>query len=225
MGSPTAPPRCEKHGLVRGPDGLCVLCRRNLAPATPPAPAPASTPASRSDRVLSWPPVVKLPGLASAIDAFKRVLPLRSPRPEPNPTIATEPPKSAPPRSSPRSSPRPPRSSPRPPHSTPTSLRAAMGLIENPVQGFELVFYALSTCSVCRAAREYLLHHGIPFRERDVERDSAAAADALRLNPRRSVPTFDLGGREVLIGFTPHELEAALARVRALPARRPPNSV
>lgn len=193
---------------MRGPDGLCVLCRRSLASAAEPTPTP------RTERVLSWPPVVKLPGIASAIDAFKRVLPPRSARSEPVATTAAEPPtRSLSP--SPAANSRAPRSSPRPPRSNPSSLRAAMGLVVEPVEGFELVFYALPTCSVCRAAREYLMHHGIPFRERDVERDSAAAADALRLNPRRSVPTFDLGGHEVLVGFTPHELEEALTRVRA----------
>jgi len=208
---------------VRGPDGLCVLCRRSLAPAE------QATPGPRTERVLSWPPVVKLPGLASAIGAFKRVLPPRTPPPEAEAAVvAGSPPRSQSasgtptrPASARHSSPRPSRSSPRPARSSPASLRAALGLVEQPVEGFEVIFYALSTCSVCRAAREYLLHHGIPFRERDVERDSAAAADALRLNPRRSVPTFDLGGREVLVGFTPHELEAALSRARAARPTKP----
>lgn len=174
--------------------------------------------------MLSWPPVVKLPGIASAIGAFKRVLPLRTPRPEPDTGVAVGVATGSPaPAASKTGSGAPLRTSPKPPRSNPASLRAAMGLVERPVEGFELVFYALSTCSVCRAAREYLLHHGIPFRERDVERDSEAAADALRLNPRRSVPTFDLGGHEVLIGFTPAELEGALTRVCAATTLTPPS--
>lgn len=230
METPTAPARCQEHGLVRGPDGLCVLCKKSLGPE------PASRP-PLTQRVLSWPPSIKLTGIASAMGALKRSLSPRTPQPEPPAERASNQPlrAQAPATSSDRavssqtprvsqtplrSSPSSPRSNPTPPRSSVSSLRAALGLAEDPCQGFELVFYALSTCSVCRAARSYMLHHQIPFRERDVERDSSAAADALRLNPRRSVPTFDLGGREVLVGFTPHELEDALSRARLMaPAR------
>ncbi|HVU01667.1 MAG TPA: hypothetical protein VHE30_07945 [Polyangiaceae bacterium] len=50
--------------------------------------------------------------------------------------------------------------------------------------------------------------------ERDLEQDVMAAQEARRLNPRGSVPTFDVGG-QALIGFDPRALAAALESAAA----------
>jgi glutaredoxin len=73
-----------------------------------------------------------------------------------------------------------------------------------------IIMYSASWCSVCRAARSYLQSASIPFTERDVDTDASAAAEVRRLNPRGSVPTFDVEGTPV-IGFSRPALEQAIA--------------
>ena len=57
--------------------------------------------------------------------------------------------------------------------------------------------------------------NAIPFTDHDVEADPAAKARQLQLNPRGSVPTIDVDGREVLVGFGAKSLDNAIARAVA----------
>jgi mycoredoxin len=77
-----------------------------------------------------------------------------------------------------------------------------------------ITMYSTSWCGVCRRARAYMDSAQIPYVERNVEQDPGAAAEAHRLNPRGSVPTFDVGGTP-LIGFDATNLNAAIDRARA----------
>jgi glutaredoxin len=74
--------------------------------------------------------------------------------------------------------------------------------------------YGTSWCGACRAARRYLSGKKIPFADKDVERDPAAARElaekAARLGvPADRVPILDVRGR-LLVGFDPARLEALL---------------
>lgn len=51
---------------------------------------------------------------------------------------------------------------------------------------------------------------GIAFTEHDVDRNLQARNEYLLLNPRRSVPTIKIGD-EVIVGFSPAAVEAALS--------------
>lgn len=73
----------------------------------------------------------------------------------------------------------------------------------------DVTLYTTRWCPVCAHARGWLRSRGIPYRERDVETDGAAAAVHRRLNPNRTVPVFDVEGR-VLIGFVEGELRNAI---------------
>ncbi|MCA9537085.1 MAG: glutaredoxin family protein, partial [Myxococcales bacterium] len=81
-----------------------------------------------------------------------------------------------------------------------------------------VVMYSTTWCGVCASARTYLDARRVRFTEYDVESNEAARAEHARLNPQRSVPTFDIGG-EVLTGFSETAFEAALD---AAAARRTP---
>lgn len=81
-----------------------------------------------------------------------------------------------------------------------------------------LTMYSASWCGVCKTARSYLIAAQIPFTEREVDTDVVAAAEARRLNPRGSVPTFDVAGTTI-IGFRPNTLEAAIDAAAARAAR------
>ncbi len=74
--------------------------------------------------------------------------------------------------------------------------------------------YGTSWCGACRAARQYLSARKIPFADKDVERDPAAARElaekAAKLGvPSDRVPMLEVRGR-LLTGFDQARLEALL---------------
>lgn len=74
--------------------------------------------------------------------------------------------------------------------------------------------YGTSWCGACRAARQYLSEHKIPFADKDVEADPAAARElaekAAKLGvPTDRVPVLDVRGR-LLLGFDRSRVEALL---------------
>jgi glutaredoxin len=74
--------------------------------------------------------------------------------------------------------------------------------------------YGTSWCGACREARKYLASRKIPFAEKDIERDAAAARElqekAARLGvPTDRVPILEVRGR-LLIGFDAARIEALL---------------
>lgn len=77
-----------------------------------------------------------------------------------------------------------------------------------------VVVYGTAWCGACRAARRYLTDRKIPFADRDVEADPAAARElaekAARLGvPADRVPVLEVRGR-LLVGFDRARLEALL---------------
>jgi glutaredoxin len=74
-----------------------------------------------------------------------------------------------------------------------------------------VVVYTTGWCSVCKRAKAWMSEQGIGYEERNVE-SSADYASAMRaLNPKGSVPTFDVDG-EVMIGFSEQGLLATMKR-------------
>jgi arsenate reductase-like glutaredoxin family protein len=76
--------------------------------------------------------------------------------------------------------------------------------------------YGTSWCGACREARRFLSARKIPFADKDVEKDPAAARElqekAARLGvPTDRVPILDVRGR-LLIGFDPQRVEALLGQ-------------
>jgi glutaredoxin len=77
-----------------------------------------------------------------------------------------------------------------------------------------VTIYGTSWCGACRAARQYLTEKKIPFADKDVERDPAAAREladkAAKLGiPTDRVPVIDVRGR-LLLGFDRARIEALL---------------
>jgi glutaredoxin len=80
--------------------------------------------------------------------------------------------------------------------------------------GAVVTIYGASWCGACQEARRYLTGRKIPFVEKDIERDRAAARELLEKSARLGVPTgripvLDVRGR-LLIGFDRARLEALL---------------
>jgi glutaredoxin len=105
------------------------------------------------------------------------------------------------------------RGDPRPANGLPASERSVAPRDERSLaelaQGVRITMYSTSWCGVCARARAFLQGSQIPFTDRDVEADAMAAQEARRLNPRGSVPTFDIAGT-ALVGFSPRSLTAAI---------------
>jgi glutaredoxin len=78
----------------------------------------------------------------------------------------------------------------------------------------DVVVFGASWCGACRQAEAYLRERNVPFVERDIEEDPAAAAEmraraaAAGLHPT-GIPVIDVRGR-ILLGFDPEALDAAL---------------
>ena len=77
-----------------------------------------------------------------------------------------------------------------------------------------VILYATSWCPACRAARDYMKQHGIPFVEKDIEQDRDAAAELLQKARGQGisasgVPVLDVNGT-LMQGFDPNRLNALL---------------
>jgi glutaredoxin len=77
-----------------------------------------------------------------------------------------------------------------------------------------VTIYGTSWCGACRAARQYLTEKKVPFADKDIERDPAAAKElaekAGKLGlPTDRVPIIDVRGR-LLLGFDRARIEALL---------------
>jgi glutaredoxin len=83
----------------------------------------------------------------------------------------------------------------------------------------DVVVYSTSWCPSCRKLRAYLDERGIRATEYDVDKDPAAEARQRVLNPRGSIPTVEIEG-QVLVGFNPQRLEAAIDRAARARLRR-----
>jgi glutaredoxin len=73
----------------------------------------------------------------------------------------------------------------------------------------EITMYATQWCGVCRQAREYLEANRIDFHELDTEADSDANQRLGEINPRRTIPTFQID-ELVYVGFRQETFETKL---------------
>ena len=78
----------------------------------------------------------------------------------------------------------------------------------------DVVVYSTPTCPYCRQAKDFLTQHGVPFVERDVAADPAAAAELVRLTRQRGVPMI-IGDGQVIVGFDRPALERLVSAVKA----------
>jgi glutaredoxin len=77
-----------------------------------------------------------------------------------------------------------------------------------------VTIYGTSWCGACRAAREYMTAHKIPFADKDIERDPEAARELAEKAAKMGIPTdrvpiLDVRGR-LLLGFDRARVEALL---------------
>jgi glutaredoxin len=105
------------------------------------------------------------------------------------------------------------------PSSAPTPSPAAAAAGDAPAPTTEasaarpvhVIVYTTSWCPSCRAAKAWLNKNGIAYEERDIEASRTYAAQMRALNPRGSIPTFDVEG-DVDVGFSSSWLVAMLRK-------------
>lgn len=72
-----------------------------------------------------------------------------------------------------------------------------------------VILFTTPTCSYCRTAKRYLRQKGVPFKDVDVARDSAAARDMVRRSGQQGVPVIDIGGK-IVVGFDRPKIDKLL---------------
>jgi|SRR5450432_1040123 len=88
------------------------------------------------------------------------------------------------------------------------------GAVVSPPGKPVVTIYGTSWCGACRAARSYLAERKIPFADKDIEQDPAAARELAEKASKMGIPTdrvpiLDVRGR-LLLGFDPARVEALL---------------
>ncbi|UFS68671.1 glutaredoxin family protein [Geomonas sp. RF6] len=77
----------------------------------------------------------------------------------------------------------------------------------------KIVLYSTSWCPHCKAAKEYLTEHNIPFINRDVEMDDEAMQLLTGKYKSKGVPVIVFGDDEIILkGFDQAEFEKALQK-------------
>jgi glutaredoxin len=79
-----------------------------------------------------------------------------------------------------------------------------------------VIIYGASWCGACHQAEAYLKRKGIPYVEKDVEKDPAAAREMQAKLDKNglhggSIPVIDVGGK-VMVGFNAQEIDGALGQ-------------
>lgn len=100
-----------------------------------------------------------------------------------------------------------------PPPAAPIRVEPARDISEDQARAalgdVRIVMYSTDWCGSCRRAREYLNYNGISYTEYDIDEDADAKERLAAINPRTSIPTFQID-EAVQIGFSPESLEARI---------------
>jgi glutaredoxin len=86
--------------------------------------------------------------------------------------------------------------------------------------GSGVIMYANRHCPVCQKARRWLLDQKIPYVEKDIQKDRAAAAELMSKGkaqgiPVSGVPVFDVGGK-LIPGFDKAAIRKAIAATKPM---------
>ncbi len=71
--------------------------------------------------------------------------------------------------------------------------------------------YSTPTCPWCDRAKDYLKEIGVPYEEKDVSKDIAAAQEMTKLSGQMGVPVLNIDGK-VVVGFDKNKIDALLGK-------------
>ena len=69
--------------------------------------------------------------------------------------------------------------------------------------------YTTTTCPWCTRAKEYLKQKGVPFQEKNIEYDPAAAQEVMRRSGQMGVPVVEIDGKPI-VGFDQAKIDQLL---------------
>lgn len=226
-----SPTTCAAHGLATGPDGRCVICRRNRRAAGSDGGRGALTALALLAAAVVGAVALKYARPAVSSEAAASAEPPNraavgaddAPRSPPSEIAGPDQPR--PRRDAPREltgrlEAPPPSAAPSSPGPSPEDARARAAELAAAMQRVPIRMFTTAWCPACRKARAHLVEKRISFVEIDVEASPAARREHRARNPRGSVPTLDVDG-EVLVGFSPGQLQAAMRRAAERRLDRP----
>lgn len=100
------------------------------------------------------------------------------------------------------------------------ALGAPVPMPAAPGSGGDVTLYSASWCGACKAAARYMNSRGVPFVEKDIEKDSAAnsemqkKAQAAGKTPR-GVPVIDFRGN-IILGFDQSAIDRLISTGKAI---------
>ncbi len=205
---------CKSHNLVLGPDGKCVLCKR---PATPLFSVRQETETLISKIFTGLLGVCLVIAASALVYAYTLDPGYTGPRWRGGAArghIASTTQLKSTAQTASQTAPRAPDAAEKPaarqPDPNPLSASQRLAALGPKV---DVTMYSAPWCSICARARDFLNARNVSLTEYDIDRDSAASQRLGKLNPARSVPTFELAGK-TYVGFNPWDLEDALRAVR-----------
>jgi mycoredoxin len=81
----------------------------------------------------------------------------------------------------------------------------------------QIIMYSTTWCGDCRRAKRFFDEHGVAYENIDIEGDTAAAQEVLRINGgMRRVPTILFPDGTVLVEPSNQELAAAVSAPKPL---------
>lgn len=72
-----------------------------------------------------------------------------------------------------------------------------------------VIVYSADWCAFCHAVKDYLDKLGVPYTEKNIEKDPAFAKESVDKSGQMGIPVIDIDG-EIIIGFDRPRIEAAL---------------
>lgn len=213
---------CDTHQLPLDAQGECALCRLSAIPSKPP-PSRAVPMLLVGGALIT---VLGLVGLAVASRSKPEPPPRGVPRAASIPNTGVDASRQASP--SPAKRPRRERpthvpvpvepwggrvqTAPAPPPPAPRQVEQRQFTEEQARAALDEVrieVFVTTWCGSCRRARAYLDENGFSYSAYDIDQDAAAKDRLSSINPRRSIPTFQID-EIVQIGFSPESLEHRL---------------
>lgn len=182
--------RCATHGLATGPDGLCVLCRRERPPRSA---SPWRAFAIAGGVLL----LVVVAGAIHLVNARAKPPAVAVATNESAKTATTSPP-------APRAPTPAAEATAAPPATGPSEVDLAIAR-----RSVEVTMYTTSWCPRCKEAKAWMARSSVSYTEKDIESSDANLAECKRYNPKASIPTTTIDGA-VLIGFGERSYERAI---------------
>jgi glutaredoxin-like YruB-family protein len=73
----------------------------------------------------------------------------------------------------------------------------------------KVIVYSTETCPWCAKTKEFLKSHKVKFSNKDVGKDSKAAAEMIKKSGQQGVPVTEIDG-EIVVGFDEGKLKKLL---------------